>query len=656
MEQKTKIRQSPLVVIGSLLLLNGIVVYLMFVLNKYRHLYNKAYFYFVLVLMGVALIVNLIFLLAYARKSRFWRKFYWLITFVLALVFLIFNIYFRWGEGNINKIINEQGQDYASFTLLSQSVDDLSKVSDEQIVMIQNEELENMVETSLHQYSRHFSIKTVSNHIDLIHEINRSEADMYVVPDEIYSMISTSKTHDKLEKMNVLDRYQLEKEETSQQVNVLKEPFTVLLLGNNDGLSDSIILASVNPKTMKVTLSSLSRDLYVPISCYPSGSSDKLNHARASGRQCMIDTVQDLLDVDIDFYVETDFYAIVKVVDALGGLELKSPIKFSGSLPVEGNPGQYEQITVEEGQYLMNGKEVITFARERKHMPNGDFDRQKNQQYVIQELAKKVMASRDVNLVFDLLDIAKDNIVTNIPLRSLNSLIGYIFHQTKVSYLEPLDTFRIVQTQVAGSTPLINGMSVVMPYENDIRFTHHVIQDNLRPDVLYRAFPGQSFSYVHPYRLTFMNPDFAGTEGTEGLYKPLEIPDFQAEGYRQSDVVRWAYRHGLSVAIDHMNVSDDRALIQKQMPIAGDYVFPFERLKIYIPKDQEKLKQVPDFSKNAYWTEDRLNQWALDHHLDLTIYYDDGHNGVLKGQVVRQSVAPGTDVEVIRRISVTLQL
>ncbi|WZU01470.1 LCP family protein [Erysipelothrix sp. D19-032] len=119
------------------------------------------------------------------------------------------------------------------------------------------------------------------------------------------------------------------------------------MLGNNDNLSDSIILATFNPNTMKATMTSVPRDSYVPIACYPGQTFDKINHSRGISRECMIDTVENFLDVDIDFYFETDFYALEKIVDALGGLDIESPLQFAGSFPIENsNPVEYEPITV----------------------------------------------------------------------------------------------------------------------------------------------------------------------------------------------------------------------------------------------------------------------------------------------------------------------
>ena len=99
--------------------------------------------------------------------------------------------------------------------------------------------------------------------------------------------------------------------ETGSDKDVTSEPFTVLIIGTDEGRSDALILASFNPISMQLTMTSIARDSYVPIACYSGNSSDKINHARTRSRQCTIDTVEDLMDINIDFYFESNFAGLV---------------------------------------------------------------------------------------------------------------------------------------------------------------------------------------------------------------------------------------------------------------------------------------------------------------------------------------------------------
>lgn len=68
----------------------------------------------------------------------------------------------------------------------------------------------------------------------------------------------------------------------------------------------------------------------MPIACYTNQKSDKINNSRVRGRQCTIDTVKQLLDVDVDFYFESNFHGIIEIVDALGGVIIDNPKEFVG--------------------------------------------------------------------------------------------------------------------------------------------------------------------------------------------------------------------------------------------------------------------------------------------------------------------------------------
>ena len=143
---------------------------------------------------------------------------------------------------------------------------------------------------------------------------------------------------------------------------------------------------------MVVTMTNIARDSYVPISCYRNNQSDKINHARAVSRSCLIETVEDLMDTDIDFFVEVNFKGVVDIVDALGGLWLSSPVEFIGQSSSY-DRGTYN-VWVGEGYQLMDGEQVLAFARERHSMPDGDFTRQDNQKYIITELISSLLEQK----------------------------------------------------------------------------------------------------------------------------------------------------------------------------------------------------------------------------------------------------------------------
>lgn len=589
--KKKSVFNSPILGVFLSLITNVFAVGVILLVHRYSQVNSKFYLIGVLVVILVVLLLNVFFLLGYIQKKKSFRVIFVLLSLIFSIILGLGNWYIYRGNTSIDTIINDLGVENLEYSLITldeeMTLDDLSN---ERIAIVKDEtsSIEEKVTGSLAKYSRTLRYVDYNTYRDLLSSSQDGEYSLMVVPKDFRKLLQNESDAKIFENAKTLMSFDEDKEEDISDVNVLKEPFTVLMLGDNEGLSDSIILTSFNPETLQVTMTSLARDSYVPISCYTYNSKDKLNHSRAHSRQCIIDTIEDFLDVEIDFYFESDFYALIKMVDALDGLELESPVSFSGSLPLEDEEWKTEQVTVKKGTYVMSGKEAITFARERQHMPNGDFDRQLNQQYVIQELAKKIFSTRNIETLMNVLDVAKDNIVMNIPIRDLSSLMGYSLDEINKSPVDGLDTFRIVQSQVAGTTPTINGMSVIKPYVKDIEKAHSIITNNMEPIENKNNITNFSFSYTKPYELFLANPDLAGLpEETLRQSDLFSIPDFS--GWSLSEIKTWGYDRDVEVVVDL--VEDDLAQgLVSQTPNVGDY----ERKpqEIYITFEVENEQEV----------------------------------------------------------------
>ena len=223
--------------------------------------------------------------------------------------------------------------------------------------------------------------------------------------------------------------------ETGADKDITKEPFTVLVTGENEGLADSIILMSVNPISMKVTMTSIARDSYVPISCY--GSSDKINSAHAASESCMVKTVENLMGIDIDYTIEFNFASVVQVVDAVGGVDVSNDTAFYGqSWDIETDSLNVIPIPyAEDGSLVhMNGQQALGFVRERMAFADGDFARQRHQQAVIEDIINKIMASKSPQMFLDILDAAGNNIKTNFSVEQMTGFINYALQKAKRYY------------------------------------------------------------------------------------------------------------------------------------------------------------------------------------------------------------------------------
>ena len=215
--------------------------------------------------------------------------------------------------------------------------------------------------------------------------------------------------------------------------DLTKEPFTVLLSGENEGLADTIILVSINPVSMKVTMTSIARDSYVPIACY-GGGMDKINASHVSSEDCLIATVENLTGIEVDYYVEFNFRAVVEIVNALDGLIVTNEKEFMGqswNLTTD----QLEVVYVPEGENIfMHGMQILALARERYAFADGDFARQRHQQMIIEAVIDKIMATRDPNVFVNVFEAAGKDVRTNMSVDQMLKFVNYIMLKSSRYY------------------------------------------------------------------------------------------------------------------------------------------------------------------------------------------------------------------------------
>ena len=180
---------------------------------------------------------------------------------------------------------------------------------------------------------------------------------------------------------------------------------------NNVARSDANILATVNTKTHEVLLTSIPRDYYVTL--HSKKAKDKLTHSGIYGVSETVTTVEDLLDIDINYYVRVNFTTLIKLVDTLGGVSVYSDYNFTTA-----------GYTFSKGYNRLNGKEALAFSRERYSFANGDNQRVKNQQQVIEAIINKVLDSKTILTKYtSILNSMEGSFQTNISQDEVSKLV-----------------------------------------------------------------------------------------------------------------------------------------------------------------------------------------------------------------------------------------
>ena len=433
---------------------------------------------------------------------------------------------------------------------------------------------------------------------------------------------------------------------TNNNLDVTSDPFTILAIGIDEGRSDSLILMSVNPKTMTLTMTSIARDTYVPIACYSGGGRDKINHARSVSRQCTIDTIEQWLGVDINFYVETNFKGVVDIVNALGGLEVTSPISFVAQ-DSSSERGHYT-IFVPEGTNFLNGEQVLAFARERYQMPNGDYDRQVHQQQVIANLIESVISIRDVNVMLDVLDAAGENVSTNMSVNQMTALANYVFKVADNTAVEPTSIVRIKNSRITGYASYYYNYSsalplwIMLPYNGAIKDAQNLIAENLiLPENKVLKAPEQFSASV----LYYDDPIYYQEEYAEAI-EVIEMPDFMPNmkfKYNVDQARAWCNERGISFQAIGVNEGDAEYVAGYAQGTVVAQSVPYATLTENISSVTVwvigETFNIPELTGYSYT--DMVN-WCNANGYNCSITWitsnDQGYDSYKAGQIAKQSV------------------
>ncbi|MBO0477318.1 LCP family protein [Vagococcus sp. DIV0080] len=188
------------------------------------------------------------------------------------------------------------------------------------------------------------------------------------------------------------------------------KPFSVLLLGldtgdfgrDDVGRSDTMLVATVNPKDKKTTLISIPRDTRMEM--VGQGTVEKAAHAYAYGQEKMaMDSVEKFLDIKLDHYVSINMQGFKDLVDAVGGVEVTNKFEF-----------KQEGFTFPAGKVTLNGEEALAYTRMRYEDPNGDYGRQVRQQDVISAIGEKALTFSGVTKYKQILNAMESNMKTDL--------------------------------------------------------------------------------------------------------------------------------------------------------------------------------------------------------------------------------------------------
>ena len=396
------------------------------------------------IVMGIILLydIRLFFKYMKTKKSKATKKTWlfngWLFIYIVICCGIAFALNYVYGRiSNVNK--NEV--EYTSYLVVmsTNSVNDIKEVNGLKIALLSDKENPDgyiIPQEMIKEYKLEDNNQIIEydDYTSMLADMYGQEIDGAFIPSGYESMFSSVTGYEAIatdtkiigKKSKTMKKANVSKIETASSGKSVTDPFTILLMGvdtewevldkNEIAHGDTLILVTFNPKTLNATMLSIPRDSYVPISCWSGRPENKITHAAMYGNDCMISTIEDYFDTHIDYYVKINFKGLVKLVDAVGGVEVDVPQRLCTDDSNRG--GEY---CVEAGRQVLNGESALVFARDRKDLEDGDFGRARHQRELIIALVDKMKGITDVTTFMSIFNTVSNSMDTNLSTKQILS-------------------------------------------------------------------------------------------------------------------------------------------------------------------------------------------------------------------------------------------
>ena len=264
--------------------------------------------------------------------------------------------------------------------------------------------------------------------------------------------------------------------------DITNEPFSILISGNDTygdvgelSRSDVNMVVTINPLTSTVLLTSIPRDTYMPTYCDATetcviGAMDKITHTGIYGINTTQRTVENFLDMEINYTFRANFSSVIDIVDALGVVD----IYVEEGMAVSTFYADHTLEGVTEGWNHLDGKRALAYARERHAYLDGDNQRVRNQQQVLMAIFEKATSTDIITKYASLLDALSKAFETNLTTNEITDLIKF--------QIQAMPEWKFESYQITGYGDMLNcaalgsEASVTVPYDESIRIAQEKIR------------------------------------------------------------------------------------------------------------------------------------------------------------------------------------
>lgn len=449
-------------------------------------------------------------------------------------------------------------------------------------------------------------IKEYNSTMELLYALKHNEIDAAFFSRNYVDMFYSIEGYEKIEEETVViyeksKIYESTEDTTASASSSLTKPFTMLFIGvdsSSDGVTsghnaDVLLLVTFNPKTLRATLTSVPRDMFLKTAC--SGSNYKRINTTTwgSSSSCAVETIEKLFDVDVNYYAKINFKGIVQLVNSVGGIDVDVPYSFC-----EQNSsrkwGKYTNY-IEKGKQHLNGEQALALARNRhsakdssamaKYCPQwtsgsrNDYTRGKNQMKVILGIVNSATKLKDPNQAIEILKTISKNFQTNVKSKDVISL--YNLAKT-IAFSNESNLVNVQRLQLSGYGIKVDKADVTIPYNGSIRDIKNEMQINL----------GKKKATVIKTAAFDLNNPFKDTVIGTGSYTQSRIAVLKdLSSYSVSGIKSYASSNGLTIKFIDVNTNQvvtldsfDTYKFNKQKEKQGTIIDSISSLTIYVKK------------------------------------------------------------------------
>jgi len=627
MKRKKKIQYSNIIallfIISSIYLIYGIL------------LFDKIEDFLRYLVVGIVIVIDLFLLYKLFFHKGKKKKIY---SCFISTVLLIFSCSFIYIGNHLNTIYSYFNNfdkkviySMSLVTLKDNNQVDLNKLENAKIGKVENDDdnTDNLTNEIINKYKLDKSNEIIDyeSNLEMINELYNKKIDYVILPtnySDIYG--STEDFEDIIKDLVIIDTSQ--KEVTKEEVKLsgsskdVTEPFTLLLIGIDstvDGLEkatdsfngDSLILITFNPKTFNATMLSIPRDSYVPITCM-NNVDNKITHSSGhGGTKCVKNTIENFLDISIDYYVKINFTGVVELVEALDGIEIDVPY----NLCEQNSKREFgsNMVYIKKGLQTLSGEQALAYARNRKNNTQycskewtqgerSDFIRAAHQQEVIQAILDKIKGLSNINDLEHILKVISKNIDTNMDNSKIFSFYN-VFKDVLISSSSD-KVLSIQKLYLDGDGQMIydeRSKLVLWDYilnQKSLSAVKQAMKDNLsgKKQELIKTF---SYEIGENYEQKVIG------KGYSGAVKYNLLKDLTGMNIKDAQV--WATNNNLSLDIEYVK-NDNKSnniIIEQEYPDKKRIdLIPNATMKVKVVKNNEdstntKIDCMTDISNSA---------------------------------------------------------